>query len=495
VQLEELGFDGRMIQPGVYFQDDFKVTQRLSLTLGVRWEYNSPWVQPRNNMAVFNFSTQQIEYALKDPFSFRTSTEAGGAVRRSIIDPQYNNWADRIGLVYRLTGRTVIRAGHGVYWNNVNNNQLTQSMSLYYPMVYNPQETESNFRLTPTVFNANLYPGRPSGTTLPYGPSFAFFTVQKTFRRPYTEQWNFNIQRTFGSNYVAEIAYMGNESHKMPAFTNYNQASLPNPNIPSSQQPLQSRRPYQNYGTINMFDHMGNASYHGLTAKLEKRFDSGFSFLASYTWSKCLDMGTDISSDPIKQPGDVHSYRSICSVDTGQRFVGSYTYELPFGKGKRLASRAGGLANAVIGGWQVNGITVFSLGVPFGVSVPSSIPDVDAKFVTANRSCDGVLPRGQRTRLHYFDTSCFSIPVPGNFGNAARFIAHGPGINNWDFSAFKNFPLWREGRNLQFRFESFNLFNHTQFNNPSSGLPSATFGQILSVKLSREIQLALRLTF
>lgn len=495
VQLEELGFDGRMIQPGVYFQDDYKVSQRLSLTLGVRWEYNSPWVQPRNNMAVFNFQTQKLEYALKDPFAFRTSKELGDIVPRSIINPQYNNWADRIGLVYRMTKSTVIRMGHGLYWNNVNNNQLTQSMSLFYPFVYAPQQTESNSQLTPAFFNSNLYPGRPSGTDLPSGPSFSFFTVQKTFRRPYTSQWNFNIQQSLGNNFLIQIGYMGNQSHKMPSFTNYNQARLPDPNIPFQNQPLQSRRPYPNYGTINMFDRMGNASYHGLTASLEKRYSSGFSFLTSYTWSKALDTGTDISSDPIKRPGDAHSYRSLAAIDVGHRFVGSYTYELPFGRGKKFLAQAPALANAIVGGWQVNGITTFSLGVPFGVTAPAAIPDVDAKFVTANRTCDGTLPRDQRTRLRYFDTNCFSLPSPGTFGNSARNLWHGPGINNWDMSFFKIFRLPGEGRQVQFRFESFNIFNHTQFNNPSSGLPSGTFGVITSAKDARQNQVALRIGF
>jgi hypothetical protein len=495
VQLEELGFDGRMIQPGLYFQDDFKVTSKLSLTLGVRWEYNSPWVQPRNNMAVFNFQTQQLEYALKDPFAFRTSTEAGNAVRRSIIDPQYNNWADRVGLVYRLTKSTVIRAGHGWYWNNVNNNQLTQSMSLFYPFVYNPQRTESNSQLTPTFFNSDLYPGRPSGTDLPSGPSFSFFTVQKDFKRPYTSQWNFNIQQSLATNLVMEIGYMGNQSHHMPAFTNYNQARLPDPSIPFQNQPLQSRRPYPNFGTINMFDRMGNASYHGLTAKLEKRFASGYNFLLSYTWSKALDTGTDINSDPIKQPGDAKSYRSLAALDVGHRFVASYSIELPFGRGKRFLTDSNGVVNAILGGWQMNGITVFSQGVPFGVTVAASIPDVDAKFVTANRSCDGQLPRDQRTRLRYFDTSCFAIPAFGTFGNSARNLWHGPGINNFDMSFFKLFPLGSDRRQLQFRFESFNIFNHTQFNNPSSSLPSGTFGTINSAKAARENQLALRFSF
>ena len=115
--------------------------------------------------------------------------------------------------------------------------------------------------------------------------------------------------------------------------------------------------------------------------------------------SKALDTGTDISSDPIKQPGDARSYRSLAALDVGHRFVASYSIEFPFGRGKRFLTDSHGVVNAIVGGWQMNGITVFSQGVPFGVTVASSIPDVDAKFVTANRSCDGLLPRDQRTRL------------------------------------------------------------------------------------------------
>ena len=199
--------------------------------------------------------------------------------------------------------------------------------------------------------------------------------------------------------------------------------------------------------------------------------------------------------DPIKRPGDAKSYRSLAALDVGQRFVASYTFELPFGRGKKFLNGARGVENAVVGGWQVNGITVFSLGVPFGVSAPSGVPDVDAKAVTANRTCDGTLPRGERTRLRYFDTSCFSLPAPGTFGNSARNLWHGPGINNWDLSVFKNFRLWSDRSQLQYRFESFNFFNHTQFSNPASGLPSGTFGVITSAKDARSIQMALRLVF
>jgi hypothetical protein len=495
VQLEELGFDGRRIEPNLYFQDDFKVTSRLSLTLGVRWEYNSPFVQPRNNSGVFNFSTQTVDYVLKNPFSFRTSTEAGNTLSRGVINPQLNNWADRIGLVYRLTNRMVIRMGHGLYWNNVNNNALTRSLGLPYPFVFTPSATESTAQLVPAVLNTTLYPDRPAGTDLPIGPTVTIQSVPKTAQRPYTSQWNFNIQHTIGNDYVVEVGYMGNESHKLFAIANFNQARLPDPKIPFQNQPLQSRRPYPNYGRIQVLDFMGNASYHGLTAKVEKRYASGFSFLTAYTWSKALDMATDINSDVLKAPGDTKSYRSLAALDTGHRFVGSYTYELPFGKGKKLRNSARGIENLLIGGWQVNGITTFSLGVPFGVSVPATIPDVDAYAVTANRTCDGLLPRGQRTRLRYFDTSCFSLPAPGSFGNSARNLFHGPGLNNWDFSVFKHFPLGDERRSLEFRFESFNFFNHTQFNNPGSSMPSGTFGVITSAKDPRDIQLALRFTF
>jgi hypothetical protein len=315
-----------------------------------------------------------------------------------------------------------------------------------------------------------------------------------TQRRPYTEQWNFDLQRTFGDNYLVDIGYMGNESHKLHTQANYNQAMLANPVIPLVNQPLQSRRPYPNYGSIIVEADLGNANYNGFTAKLQKRYAAGFSFLAAYTWSKAIDEGTDISGDKLKAPGDVKSYRSSAGIDTGHRFVGSYSFELPFGKGKRFLNAAG-IENVLLGGWQVNGITTFSLGTPFGVSAPTGTPDVDALSVFANRTCDGLLPRSQRTRLRYFDTSCFSVPALETFGNSARMLFHGPGVNNWDFSVFKIFPLKSERRALQFRFESFNLFNHTQFNNPGSSLPSGTFGVITSAKNPRQNQLALKFAF
>jgi hypothetical protein len=495
VEIQELGFDGRRIEPNLYFQDDYKVTSRLSLTLGVRWEYNSPWVEPRNNQAIFNFATQQTDFVLKDPFSFRTSTAPGNAVSRSILPPQYNNWADRVGFVYRLTNQTIIRAGHGIYWDNVDNNKEASALERLYPFDYNPSNTESNSQLVPAVFNTTLYPDRPPNNVLPSGPTAFIQTLLISQRRPYTEQWNFDLQRTLGNNYLIDLGYMGNESHKLHMQMNSNQASLANPAIPLANQPLQSRRPYPNYGSIIVEANLGNANYNGFTAKLQKRYASGFSFLAAYTWSKAIDEGTDISGDKLKAPGDVKSYRSLAGIDTGHRFVGSYSLELPFGKGRRFLANATGVENTILGGWQVNGITTFSLGTPFGVSAPTGTPDVDALSVFANRTCDGLLPRGQRTRLRYFDTSCFSLPAPETFGNSARMLFHGPGVNNWDFSLFKIFPLNSERRTLQFRFESFNFFNHTQFNNPGSSLPSGTFGAITSAKNPRQNQLALKFAF
>ena len=453
-----------MIQPGLVLPGQLQSDAAVEFhAWHVRWEYNSPWVQPRNNAGIFNFSTQQIQYILQDPFAYQTSTQAGSAVPRALINPQYDNFADRVGLAYRVANNLVIRAGHGVYWNNVNNNQLTQSMSLYYPFVYLISQSADTSQLTPLQTNASLYPARPAPPALPYGPAFTLYTVQRTFRRPYTEQWNFNIQRTFGNNYLFEVGYMGNESHKLPEATNYNQASLPNPNIPFAAQPLQPRRPYPAYGKITVFDHMGNANYNGLTVKVEKHYSSGFSFLTAYTWSKAIDSSTDINSDDIKAPGDAKSYRSLAALDTAQRFVGSYTYELPFGKGKKFGGQSGSVANTFIGGWQLNGITAFSLGVPFGVTEPATTPNVDAVYVLANRTCDGNLPRGQRTRLgilqHEFASPFQRLGDLRHFGLVIPL--RGPGVNDWDISAFKNFPLPApNGGICSFRAEGFNLFNH-----------------------------------
>jgi hypothetical protein len=239
---------------------------------------------------------------------------------------------------------------------------------------------------------------------------------------------------------------------------------------------------------------MGKARYHALTTKLEKRFASGFSFMTVYTWSKALDTGRDISSDPIKQPGDANSYRGRADLDTGHRFVASYLYELPFGRGKRFLSSLNRGANAVLGGWQVNGITSYQLGTPISVTAPAGTPDVDAFQVFANRTCDGRLDRGARTRLRWFDTSCFSLPAPGTFGNAGRGILRAPGIANWDISVFKQFAF-AEGRQLQLRWEFFNAWNHTQFGAPAAGLPSAVFGVISGAQTPRNIQVAGRFSF
>jgi hypothetical protein len=261
-----------------------------------------------------------------------------------------------------------------------------------------------------------------------------------------------------------------------------------------------------------MQENSANSDYNSLQVKVQKKFASGFSFLVGYTLSKAIDDSSgDINGegpggspqDPLNRRGD----RGLSLQDARNRFVISYIYALPIGRGHRLLS--GGVGSAVLGGWQINGITTFQSGNPFLINQACNRANTDSgtqrpDLVGAWNSwkLDAGRPSGQLVS-EFFNTSAFANvcpdlagPGPFTYGNAGRNIVIGPGISDWDFALFKNIPLGGERRSLQFRGEFFNLFNHPIFGQPSATAGTPQFGEIAGTAFdSREIQLALKIIF
>ena len=476
-----------------FVQDDYKVRQNLTLNLGLRYEYNSPYTEIDDRQGFFDTTVPGGQLRLlRDPkeFGFQATSPLisfGGGLRRGIVNPDRNNFAPRVGFAYTPTPDMVIRGGYGIFYAAVSANEYT------FPGTVPP------FVISPAIprFTSvgSLYPNVNSPTFNVTGIST--FSIDPNARTPYVQQWNFSVQRTFFRNAVVEIGYVGAKGTHLWERININSARLPTPGDPNPAASLPSRRPFPNFGDVLQASFRENSNYNALQARIDKRFSRGFSFLAAYTYGKSIDTasgGFFTSSHQDRTNLDAERARS--NFDVRHAFTFSHSYELPFGRGKSYLSDVSSAANKIIGGWQINGILTLLSGQPFSVLVNGDVAVVGAYTAQrANRIADGNLPSGQRTPDRWFDTSAFTTPAAGTFGNSGRNILDGPGYNQYDFSIFKNTALG-ERFNLQFRTEIFNLFNHTNFNLPSVNVNvPASFGKITSARNPREIQFAVKLIF
>ncbi len=452
---------------GGYLADNWRVTSKLTLNLGLRYEFQR-YPREINGRAEF-FDTASASEVV-----------AGHGVRPEIVDPDYNNFAPRVGFAYQLTRNTVVRAGGGIYYATDNANEL--QFEIVGAPFYSSQTLTAT---TPTLSLNNLFPAAGVGAV------FNPFTLNLHNRTPYVSQWTFDVQHTFGSNNFVEVGYSGNTAQKLPQRFNLDAGTID----PTNTIPLSAREPYPQYnGSILMSDNRGWASYEAFTARYEHRFKSGLYLLGAYTWQKALDLGTTddftmISAD-FKKFDKGHS-----DYDTPQRFVLSYTYELPVGRGKALLGNTSRALNTIVGGWQLNGITTFSAGQYHTITTAQFWPNISPSFNTSVPNVIGNATAGQDPRGLWFNPAAFAYPTLHVEGNAGRNQFEVPGIANWDMSLFKDTKI-TERLAAQLRFEAFNIFNHTQFGVPNMTWPNPTFGQITSTQVdARRLQLGLRLTF
>ena len=474
----------------VFIADDFKITPRLTLNLGLRYEYDTPFSEIDGKEGYFDTSKGQLIVGLSE-------NQTPLRLPNVVLDPNLrpgvwfkdtNNFAPRIGLAYRLTGTAAVRAGYGVFYAKTQGNELQFKINTPPTVV---AATLTGSLTTPNVLaDRDLFPN-PASPSFPVS-TLSPFSVDPSDRTPYLQQWNFSWQQELPGQLLGEVAYVGSVGHKLAERTNINQAVLPA--NPASPTPIAERRPFPNFGDILSALFQENSNYNSLQARLEKRFSSGLAFLQSYTWSHSIDTASRGSGGSWHQNvRRLRDDRGSSDFDVRHRFASSFSYQLPFGRGRSWLSNASGVAGKLVEGWQVHGIASFNTGNTFSVTVSGDRANVGGfPFQRANRSCDGNLPRGDRTFLRYFDTSCFTVTPLGTFGNSGRNVIEIPGLNNWDLSLFKDTQL-TESLKLQFRAEFYNAFNHTQFGQPELGVQSAFFGQISSARAAREVQFGLKL--
>jgi Carboxypeptidase regulatory-like domain/TonB dependent receptor len=457
-----------------FINDSYRITPRLTINGGLRYEYNSPPVDAEDRATIYDVAT-------------RTLVPVGtNGVPRSGFEADKNNFAPRVGFAWSFTEKTVLRGGYGVYYDQ---SPLAPAEALYFNSPF---------------FDNNVFfplPGLPLTVNNPFPSFFPFalpdsaLAIQRDLRTGYMQHWNLNIERQIGDKNVLEVAYVGSKGTKLLTARDINQ---PQPSVLPPGLPFVPR-PNPQFDDIDLLESRANSNYHALQARFQRRLSTGFSTLASYTWSKSIDDASNFFSsagDPNfpQNSYNVAAERGRSNFDVAHRLSVSYSYALPFHRS------GGGLEAKLVNGWETFGILTLQSGRPFTVALLSEIDNSgtgrsilgfgnnDRPNLIANPELSNP------TTDRWFNTGAFAFPAPGTFGNAGRNILDGPGYQNFNASLVKNTAL-TEDVNLQFRVETFNLFNHPNFNLPDNFLGSPTFGRISSARDPRHIQFGLKLLF
>ncbi len=509
-----------------YIQDDWRVTSKLTLNLGMRYDFDVPRTERYNRMNWFDPSARS-PLASTPGYSNLT----GGLVfvgvdgnPRSQYDGEYDNFAPRLGLAYQVNQKTVVRAGFAQLFGP----STMAAQGTVGPYGFRneyPWVTSLDNGLTPLNYLSNPFPNgfrplRGAADGLLTGVGGLIEAPLRNQVTPYTLQWNLTVQRELPGRVLLEVGYIGNGGRQQSrggeggftlnqldpqylALGNQLNQQVPNPffgqglggglaNATVARSQL--LRPYPQFGDIHpLFSNGGNTSYHGLQTTFSKRFASGMSFEGNYTWSKAM-----AHDESHMNSYDISISKSVSSNHIPHRLVFSGIYELPFGKGRKFGTSMSGVADMIVGGWQVNGIVSIQSGSPLQIGATNSI-GLFTKAARANSTgISGAKSGDVRDRLTaYFDRAAYTQPLPFTFGNLGTRL---PDVlshyqNNIDFSLFKQFSITERLR-LQFRAEAFNALNRVQFGGINTTVTSGAFGTVTSQANSpRQMQFGLKLLF
>jgi hypothetical protein len=484
---------------GFYAQDDWKATNKLTLNLGLRWDY---FTLPNESNRVTRFLSFGMSGPLRlvpdDPTTFLQP-----------YLPEYNYFGPRFGVAYRFTDKTVFRAGYGIFrtaaqFDNVNILQLNPpaggSLTVRNELVDTSGRPIQPLATIQTPVPRELYPENPifNVATVP---------LDRKRRNAYVQNYNATVAHQITQNDVLEVSWVASKSTNVDtSLRNFNQPE-PGPG------PVQERRPYPQFATIRMMVSDGNGLYHSMQSRYEHRFSKGLNVTAAYNWSHMID---DITETINRGGCGCQSARLRGAYERGDsvedvrhRLVVGGVWEVPWGK------QLTGVAGAVLGGWQGGWLMTVESGQPFSVSQSGDTQNKGGNEASRPHTLgvNANLPGSQRDPARWFDTTAFVrstyqgapaangvfIPGSGGYGTAGRNTLIGPGANAWDLSVSKNFRLpWKEGHTLMFRTEFFNAFNTPQFNNPGNTLGTGAFGVISSTRglnPNRQMQFALKYYF
>jgi hypothetical protein len=478
---------------GLYIQDDWKVTPRLTVNLGLRYTLQTQTQERDGSFANFDFGSGQYVIRsengqlprlaiprLLEAYPYVASEEHGWGA--DVIRADHNNLGPRFGFAYRpfTDARTVVRGGYGIYYNIIPVYIGIRQISLTNPPFLLSESFEAAAGNVPSLTLDNPFPG--AGRLSP-NPNIT--AVNREIRNTYSQQWNLTIERELISNLGLRVSYIGNKATRVPWYV-YER------NLPRTQAPgtIQSQRPYQPWASIATLDTNGNSVTHQMQVEVIRRYQSGLYVQANYTWNKTLD-NVPIVGGP-QDPYNAALSRGNGDAIRRHVFYGSTTYELPFGPGKRWLT-AGGPAGKIAGGWGLASIVQLRSGTPFSVGFT---PTQAGWYANRADVAGSELYPADRTIEQWFNTAAFAVPAPFTFGNSARNMLFGPGQTIVDLSVLKDTRI-TEKLTAQFRAEFFNIPNHPSFGNPAANLSvPASVGKIRGVSVpARAIQFGMKLIY
>ncbi len=477
--------------PSLFVQDNWRLTRRLTVNLGLRWEYYPPQTG-QNNTGTFVAGVQSTRFPTA-PLGLLTSGDEG--IPDGILHTPWNTFAPRFGFACDLFGNGLasLRGAYGIFYSALDQPQLAGLIQQPFARSVNVSRTPN--LVTPFAPNPDPFPYVASPSTAVFLSAANVFSLPPGVRNiPSVQQFSLGIQQQYSSKWSSEINYVGNAGRHF--YISFDENSpIYNPSCTSATcgttNGQNNRRPYQPLGnykfaSISLFSPVANSSYHSLQATLARRFDQRFSVQASFVWSKVIGYG------PLTNAYDLNSSRGVLDFDVPYNFVASYIYVLP------QVHHLGLIGQQLLSGWQINGVTILRSGQPFNVT-----SGVDTNFDGTvndrpNVIGDPSLPGGRgrlATKNAFFNTAAFVTPPAGTpYGNALFNMLFGPKYIDTDLSAFKAFSIDTK-ITVQFRGEIFNVFNNVNMNTPNSTKSSPTFGTISAATAPRVVQLALRLSF
>lgn len=515
-----------------YIQDDWRPTEHLTVNAGLRYEYNPFFDGLNGQTSAFDYSTGKViipssnhnplvpnaqpEISQVLPlFRDRLEYTEDLGLPRSIRKTGPGQLAPRFGFSYSIGARekTVVRGSYGLFPIFLDTN-----LSLQWAKVppFELTQTVTNTAITTTggtpsftwadpfngqaIVSANPHPGSPcTYTTNGYTYQTAaylscvqpnVYSAPTQLQHTYMHEYNFAVQHELMKNLTLDLAYVGTRTvHQQLISVPDN---VPDPvSTSATKAPVQARRQYPQWGQFFMGLTNGTANYNALQVKVEKRYSSGFQILGSYAYSKCLDNGTSQAA-PIALSLLPRTYAE-CDINLKHVLTISSVYTLPFGHGHYLLGKSNAVVNGVLGGWELAGIYTARSGLPYTPVLSSDVANNGTSGQWPNRTGNGTL--ANHTLAHWFDTSAFSAPTSGTYGNSSRNILHGDGLVDLDMTLKKNFNV-TETRFLEFRLEAFNVANHPTFNTPNATIGSSSAGTVTStLTANRILQAAVKLFF
>ena len=498
----------RNMSYGAYFDDVWKVTPKITVNFGLRYELTPPWEDQTGTLftvaipndirggpvADRNLHPYFLRQGSGDPYEGinirwpNITVKRDGTLGNRMVRTDKNDFAPRLGITWSPSSKWVVRTGAGIFYSQDTGN----------PRFDMARNLAGRTRVE--AIGKDLYTfqtalaGLAGGTTT--ANVFTPYSFANEYNRhtPTTFMYLLNVQYELPGNQALEIGYMGNSSRHLEALRAGNEAT------PSPTGTIASRSPFPEFGRLQLVDNGGYGNYNGLSAKLTKRYSAGLTYMFGYTWSKTMDTGSAIRThdgDTLfpQNSGCRSCEYGLSSFHTAHRLVNSVIYDLPFGKGRQHAIE-NRVLNAVAGGWQVSSIMAYQTGFPITMQYGKDQSNTGAGFDRPNAT--GISPNdiANRNTQKYFNTAAFVLQPFGSYGNVGRNTLIGPGVFNLDGSLLKNF-YFLESKYLQFRFEAFNALNHPNWGNPSVNITNAnSFGTIGGTRGNmRQLQLALKLVF